>query len=112
MVHEANRYVYMHADGCIYEIIPDLKECGVDVLNPQIGANSLDQLERTYKGKICINLDLDRQHFPYFTPKEIDEHVREAVTRLYLPEGGLMLLEVRSFYASHPGTKPAAGIII
>ena len=92
MVHEANRYVYMHTDGCIYEIIPDLKECGVDVLNPQIGANGLDQLERTCKGKICINLDLDRQHFPYFTPKEIDEHVREAVTRLYLPEGGLMLL--------------------
>jgi uroporphyrinogen decarboxylase len=92
MVHKANRYVYMHTDGCIYEIIPDLIECGVNVLNPQIGANGLDQLERTCKGKVCINLDLDRQHFPYFTPKEIDEHIYEAVARLYLPEGGLMLV--------------------
>jgi uroporphyrinogen decarboxylase len=92
MVHKANRYVYMHTDGCIYEIIPDLIECGVNVLNPQIGANGLDQLERTCKGKVCINLDLDRQHFPYFTPQEIDEHIHEAVARLYLPEGGLMLI--------------------
>jgi hypothetical protein len=92
IVHKANRYVYMHTDGCIYEIIPDLIECGVNVLNPQIGANGLDQLERTCKGKVCINLDLDRQHFPYFTPQEIDEHIHEAVARLYLPEGGLMLI--------------------
>jgi uroporphyrinogen decarboxylase len=91
LVHQTDRYVYMHTDGCIYEIIPDLIECGVNILNPQIGANGLDNLERTCKGKVCINLDLDRQQFPYFTAEQIDEHIHEAVERLGLPEGGLML---------------------
>ncbi len=91
LVHGANRYVYMHTDGCIHQIIPDLVECGVNVVNPQIGANGLDNLERVCKGNVCINLDLDRQQFPYFTPSQIDTHVHEAVARLGLREGGLML---------------------
>ena len=85
------RLVYMHTDGDIHEIMPDLQECGVDMLNPQIRANGLDNLERICKGKIPINLDLDRQLFPVGTPDEIRKHVEECVKRLYLPEGGLGL---------------------
>ena len=33
--------VYMHTDGCIHEIMGDLKECGVDMINPQFRANGL-----------------------------------------------------------------------
>ena len=84
-----DRLVYMHTDGCIYEIIEDLKECGVDMLNPQYRANGLDNLERICKGKIPINLDLDRQLFPLCTPAEARGHVEECVKRMYLPEGGL-----------------------
>ena len=83
--------ITMHTDGCIWEIIPDLIECGVDVLNPQVRANGLDNLARTCKGKVCVLLDLDRQGFPYFTPAEIDAHVLEAIRTLGAPEGGLML---------------------
>ncbi len=91
-VMDAGRSVYMHTDGCIHEIIPDLIECGVTILNPQIRANGLQNLVRTCKGKVCINLDLDRQLFPFATPEQIDEHVRQCVEALYLPKGGLMLL--------------------
>jgi hypothetical protein len=90
-VREANRIVYMHTDGCIYDIIPDLIECGVQVLNPQIRANGLDNLVRTCKGKVCINLDLDRQMFPFATPKEIHAHIKACAEAMYMPEGGLML---------------------
>jgi len=90
--HEAGFDVYMHTDGCIWEIIPDLIECGVNVLNPQIRANGLDNLVRTCKGKVCVNLDLDRQLFPFCTPSEIDRHVRECVEALGSPEGGLWLV--------------------
>ena len=34
---------------------------------------------------------LDEQMFPFCTPADIREHVREAVERLWLAEGGLML---------------------
>lgn len=91
MVHAAGKKVYMHTDGMIYEIMPDLQECGVDMINPQFRANGLDNLVRVCKGKIPICLDLDRQMFPFASAREIEEHVKECVEALYLPEGGLAL---------------------
>ena len=41
--------------------------------------------------KICVNLDLDRQLFPFCTPADIDAHVREVVEKLGSPRGGLWL---------------------
>ena len=91
MVHAAGKKVYMHTDGMIYDIMPDLVECGVNMINPQFRANGLDHLVRVCKGKIPINLDLDRQLFPFATPSQIDDHIRECVEALYLKEGGLSL---------------------
>lgn len=91
MYRDKGCYVYMHTDGQIYEIMPDLAECGANMINPQYSANGIDNLERVCKGKIPINLDLDRQLFPFASPAQIEEHVRECVQRLYLPEGGLGL---------------------
>lgn len=92
MCREAGAHVYFHSDGHIVEIIGDLIECGVTVINPQIRANGLDALVRECKGKVCVDLDLDRQLFPFCTPKDIEEHVKEAVMKLGSKEGGLMLL--------------------
>ena len=83
--------VYMHTDGCIWEIMPDLVDCGVTMINPQYRANGLDNLVRVCKGKIPINLDLDRQLFPFATRSELFDHVGECVEALYLPTGGLGL---------------------
>lgn len=88
---QAGHYVYMHTDGHILEIIPDLIDCGVNVVNPQFRANPIDQLAAVAKGKVCIDLDLDRQMFPFCTPADIDVHVEEAVRKLGAPEGGLWL---------------------
>jgi hypothetical protein len=83
--------VYLHTDGHILEIVPDLIRAGATILNPQIGANGLDGLERVAKGKVCISLDLNRQLFPFLDPAGIREHIVGAVERLSLPAGGLML---------------------
>ena len=88
---DAGAHVYMHSDGHLLGIIPDLIECGVTILNPQIRANTLDGLVRECKGKVCVNLDLDRQLFPFCTPEEIFEHIEEATVKLSSKEGGLML---------------------
>ena len=88
---EDGHYIYMHTDGHILEIIMDLKECGVDVVNPQVRANGIDNLKKVCKGKICIDLDLDRQLFPFASPSEIDAHIKEAAEKLGSPEGGLWL---------------------
>ncbi|MCY3020397.1 MAG: hypothetical protein NTW87_15365 [Planctomycetota bacterium] len=88
---EKGLFVYMHTDGHIVEIIPDLIDCGVNVVNPQIRANGLEDLARVCKGKVCVDLDLDRQLFPFCKPKDIDRHVRDAVEALGSPAGGLCL---------------------
>jgi len=87
----AGVHVYLHSDGHFWEVIPDLIECGVSVINPQVRANGLDNLVRVCKGRVCVDLDLDRQMFPFCTPAQIDAHVREAVEKLGDPEGGLWL---------------------
>ncbi len=91
LCHEAGHQVYMHSDGHIIEIIPDLVECGVNVINAQVRANGLRNLARTCKGKVCVALDLDRQMFPFCSPDDIESHVREAVETLGSPKGGLWL---------------------
>ncbi len=88
---EAHVPVRLHTDGHVLEIVPDLIECGVDVLNPQVRANGLEGLRRMARGKVCIHLDLDRQLFPFAEPEGLRRHVEEAVESLRLPEGGLML---------------------
>lgn len=91
LCREADVPVYLHTDGHVLEIIPDLVETGVRILNPQIRANGLEGLQRMAKGKVAIDLDLDRQLFPFATPREVEDHVGEVFEALYRPEGGLML---------------------
>lgn len=85
--------IYMHSDGCIYEIISDLQECGVDMLNLQLGANGLNNLVQICRREriMPINVDFDRQLLPFATRSEIFDHVGECVESLYLPQGGLAL---------------------
>ena len=89
--HTQGRLVYMHTDGCIWEIMDELKEAGADMINPQYRANGLENLVRVCKGKIPIDLDLDRQYLPFADPAGIEEHIRRCVEAFYLPEGGLGL---------------------
>ena len=89
---EAELPVYLHTDGHVLEIIPDLIETGVRVLNPQIRANGLEGLQRMARGKVALNQDLDRQLFPFATPSQVEDHIGEVFEGLYLPAGGLMLL--------------------
>lgn len=84
--------VYLHSDGHILEIIPDLIETGVRILNPQIRANGLEGLQKVARGKVALNQDLDRQLFPFVGPSAIEDHIGEVFEGLYLKKGGLMLL--------------------
>ncbi len=92
LCRDAGVPVYLHTDGHVLPIIGDLIEVGVRVLNPQIRANGLEGLRRQAKGKVAIDLDLDRQMFPFATPSQIEDHVGEAFEALNDPAGGLTLL--------------------
>jgi hypothetical protein len=85
---KAGKYVYMHTDGMVTDILPDLFEAGVHMVNPQFRANGLDNLVRICKGRYPVHLDLDRQLMPFASPDALKDHVRECVEALYLPSGG------------------------
>ena len=89
---ESGTLVLLSSDGALLEIVDDLIECGVSTHDPQVRANTLDGIEKAYKGKMCVNLDLDRQMFPFCTPADINAQVKEAVDKLCAPEGGLMMV--------------------
>lgn len=73
--------VAYHSDGCIYEIIPDLIEIGLDVLNP-VQPASMDpvKLKKDFGDKLCFWGTIDEQYtLPFGTPEDVKT---EVITRL------------------------------
>lgn len=84
--------VYLHSDGCIVPLSEVLLESGADILNIQDTVNGINNIALKFRGKVCIDLDIDRQHLiPYGSEGEILNHIRTAVERLNTVSGGLML---------------------
>jgi uroporphyrinogen decarboxylase len=90
-VRSTGTHVYLSSDGHVLEIVDDLVECGVSVHDPQFRANTLEGIVKAYKGKLCANVDLDRQGFAFMTPREIREQIKQVVDQMAAPEGGLMV---------------------
>lgn len=90
-IRDAGGHVILSSDGRLIDIVDDLIECGVSVHDPQLRANTLEGIEKHYKGRLCANVDLDRQMWAFCTPEDIDTQVRQVMERLYAPEGGLMV---------------------
>jgi hypothetical protein len=91
--------IHMHSDGDIRKLADDLIDGGVEVINLQDLVNGIDWIKEKLAGKVCIDLDIDRQQVTRFgTPQEIDELIREEVASLGSREGGLMMI-----YGLYPG---------
>jgi hypothetical protein len=92
-VKRAGKHAWLHSDGHILPIIPDLVEIGLDVVNPQLSANGAANVARLCKGRICVEADLDRQHvIPFGTPDEVRAHVREAIAEIASDDGGMTII--------------------
>jgi uroporphyrinogen-III decarboxylase len=89
----------MHSDGDIRLLIDDLLACGIEVLNLQDLVNGIDWIEKKLKGRVCIDLDVDRQKVTtHGTPDEIDALIHQEVEKLGSVQGGLMMI-----YGLYPG---------
>jgi uroporphyrinogen-III decarboxylase len=91
-VRSSGARVYLHSDGHIMEVVDDLIEAGVSVINLQDRVNGVENIEKKIKGRVCIDLDVDRQRLlPFGTREEIEQKIREYIVRLGSKRGGLML---------------------
>lgn len=96
---QADCLVHMHSDGDIRDLVDDLLSSGVDALNLQDLVNGIDWIAANLKGRVCIDLDIDRQQITRFgRPEQIDQLIRREVERLGSREGGLMMI-----YGLYPG---------
>ena len=97
---DANLMVHMHSDGDIRSLVDDIIEGGCQVINLQDLVNGIDWIAEHFRGKTCVELDVDRQFVTYSgTPKDIDDLIREEIEKIGTPQGGLMLV-----YGLYPGT--------
>jgi hypothetical protein len=96
---KAGCLVHMHSDGDIRALVDDLVVSGVDALNLQDLVNGIDWIAAKLKGRVCIDLDVDRQQITCFGgPEQIDNLIRQEVEMLGSHEGGLMMI-----YGLYPG---------
>ncbi|HEY3376005.1 MAG TPA: uroporphyrinogen decarboxylase family protein [Armatimonadota bacterium] len=91
--------VHMHSDGDIRELVDDLIDDGVTAMNLQDLVNGVDWIRTHLKGRVCIDLDIDRQSITRFgAPAEIDALIRSEVETLGSREGGLTMI-----FGMYPG---------
>ncbi|MCK4323560.1 MAG: hypothetical protein KAW89_03450 [Armatimonadetes bacterium] len=85
--------VFVHSDGNVNEVLPDIVRCGFDglqSLQPSAGM-SLDHVKREYGDRLCLmgNIDLDHV-LPFGTREEVCQAVKEAI-EIAAPGGGYIL---------------------
>ena len=87
IAHAKGKKIFMHSDGHMLEIIPDIIELGVDALNAQIFCMGVDNLA-PYKGKITFWGEMDRQHtMPYGSMDDVYNAVKSVIDNLWANGG-------------------------
>lgn len=98
-VRKAGKIIHMHSDGDIRALVDDIIEGGVDIINLQDLVNGVSWIGEKFRGKTCVDLDIDRQKItPFGTPAEIDDHIRHCIETVGCQNGGLMMI-----YGLYPG---------
>ena len=87
IAHRHGKKLFMHSDGHILDIYPDLVEIGIDALNSQLFCMGVENLE-PFAGRITFYGEIDRQRLlPEGTPEEIDQAVRQVHAALWRDGG-------------------------
>ena len=99
-VKERGVPVHMHSDGDIRTLVDDIADSGVAVINLQDLVNGIDWIRDRFRGRLCVDLDIDRQNVTVRgTPAQIDRLIRREVEALATPQGGLTMI-----FGLYPGT--------
>ena len=94
-----------HSCGSIQPIIPDLVDCGLDILNPvQPDVHDMDrrELKARFGDRLCFHGSISIQRtLPFGTPDEVRAEVRERVHTLG-PGGGFIFCTAHNIQADTP----------
>jgi uroporphyrinogen decarboxylase len=96
-------YFFLHTDGNIQEIIPDLVEIGIDILNPiQPECMNPDEIKNRFGEKLTLHGTFSLQKlFPFGNTEDIEREVLNRVKRCGY-NGGLVLAPANAFTTDIP----------
>jgi uroporphyrinogen decarboxylase len=89
--HETGRLFFLHSDGDLRAVLPDLIAMGVDALHP-IDPTAMDivQTKRDYGRDLCLFGNVDTELLRSGTPQQVRQRVEELL-RTVAPGGGFAL---------------------
>jgi len=91
ILHKKGKFVFMHSDGNISSIYPDLVEIGIDAMNSQLFCMDIEDLGEKYSGKITFWGEIDRQHvLPTGDRTLIQKAVQRVRTAMDHGKGGVI----------------------
>ena len=103
LANSKGKFPFMHSDGHITAIYPDLIEIGVKAMNSQLFCMDMKELAHIAKGRITFWGEIDRQHVLCSADPEFGRAaVRKVADLLYDPRGGL-IAQFEFGLGAHPG---------
>ncbi len=94
LAHSHGKHVWMHSDGYILDILPDLIEIGVNVINSQLFCMPIEEIGQRCKGKIAFWGEIDRQYvLPTGTVREVEQAVERVHQNLWQNGGCIAQFE-------------------
>ncbi|HVO38050.1 MAG TPA: uroporphyrinogen decarboxylase family protein, partial [Spirochaetia bacterium] len=94
VVHHAGVKLMFHSCGAVRDVIPELIECGVDILNPiQPAARGMapDGLKRDFGSRLCFHGGIDIQYLLPIKPADAVRREADHVAHLMGNDGGYVL---------------------
>jgi len=89
-----HKFIFMHSDGHIEAILPDLVEMGLDAVNAQLFCMDIEGIGRRFAGKLTFWGEVDRQYIlPYGTPEDVRAAVRRVGRALWRDGGAVAQCE-------------------
>jgi hypothetical protein len=90
-IHEGDAKTWMHSDGAIAAIIPDLVEVGLDILEPvQAECVDIDEISERYRGRLVISGGLNSRLVARGGYDSVRGHVEEVVDLFRGFSGGMI----------------------
>jgi uroporphyrinogen decarboxylase len=91
--HEYGSKVAHHSCGCAKPLLPDIIECGLDILNPlqpDVAEMDYEKIKQEFGDQISFHGAISIQKtMPYGTPEQVRNEVKDRVDKL-APGGGFI----------------------
>lgn len=104
LAHKYNAFYQQHSCGAVQKIIPELIDCGVDVLEPLQKVSGLEPetLQDKFGGKITFHGGIDTQGvLPFGTVEDVKEETKKYMDILN-NDGGYILMASQAFESDVP----------